>query len=103
MSKPAPFLERDKNEPIGSAEVRQSVEALRPVPPVPVHPLNAAVSAHAPASSDRRSQRKKVQDAREVKILSGIIELSGKGQKQTDQRINIGQDKVTKVKNCGST
>lgn len=76
-SKPAPFLERAKKEPIGSAEFLQSTdEELMPEPalsPVPAQPLKMAASEQATASSARRTQRAVEQGAEVAAMVSDII------------------------------
>ena len=82
--KPAPFLERAKNEPIGSAEFRQSTdEEFMPEPSsplVPAQPLNAAVSTQALTSSAKRTQWAKMQGAEMAKDMLSIVTVANEGQ-----------------------
>ena len=84
ISKPAPFLERAKKEPIGSAEFLQSTDdELMPEPelsPVPAQPLKAAASVQAAASRAKRTQRAEVQGAELAVVMLDIMTARGEGQ-----------------------
>ena len=98
-NKPAPFLERAKKDPIGSAEFLQSTpEEFSPEPDpslVPAQPLNAAVITHAPASNARRTQRAEVQDAKVAKVMSGIVTAASERQKTDRRAIKKGVESKT--------